>query len=353
MNVNARINYTHSQRKTNGSISKHNNTLIEATRQFSILSRPSAHEIIIFKELFYELINRLEPHDRRVISAMLARCHFTPRAIALYFSQDDLAIAAPFLLFSPVLGERDLLAISDKMGEEYKNVILKRQLPVDSRIIDRLNGVTKPEIEEEKPASIAEYDASQEWLSGEEILALAGIGGRMGRSEGIQRKSISARSQDQSIEINDIRKLQSFARIQNFQAMADLIEEFCGLKSEDSIKLLRKSKKDELVYLVKALGIQAPHDLQLMLMLAPETGRDIATYREVKTLLADLDIGVCRMIFNEIGANFEMKSKTAAISRPSDQFNSAARLRREGFGNKKSEAELPVDQTIQFQKLAV
>ena len=101
--------------------------LVDATRDFTAKERPSNRDITAYKEMFYQWIDRILPADRRLLSTLLARSVFTPRAVAIYLATDTLDIAIPFLLYSPVLNELDLRNISEKKGQRHADVIARRQ----------------------------------------------------------------------------------------------------------------------------------------------------------------------------------------------------------------------------------
>jgi len=52
--------------------------------------------------------------------------------------------------------------------------------------------------------------------------------------------------------------------------------------------------------------VPSPHDIQMAMMAVPRIGRGIESYRHAKKTLGELDAGICRMIFNQIGARFDL-----------------------------------------------
>ena len=314
--------------------SSHAKILVDSTREFSLIARPDRKDVERYKELFYQLVDRLEKADRRLISAMLARSAYAPRAVALYLGQDALEVAAPFLLFSPVLNDLDLRAIAARKGKIYADVIKKRQLPMEPFTAQKLDeapldGTTLEVREKLPPEPLKEVSKSGESKSntstGDEIVALAGIGGRLGKKtpEAVATPSgiVNASKPRNNFKLpkKEMRALLCAARQQNRRTFAQLVEGLCGLDGAATEKLLCKASGDEVLYLIKALGVPAPHDIQMALMTAPRIGRSIENYRHAKKLLGDLDAGICRMIFNEIGARFDLgvpnQSKTEALTR--------------------------------------
>jgi len=104
----------------------------------------------------------------------------------------------------------------------------------------------------------------------------------------------------------ECRELLQAARNQDRHCFADLVEKLCGLEPEATLKLLASSAGEEPLYLIRALGVTPPHDLQMALMIQPRFGRSIENYRSAKKTLSELNPGICRIIFNEIGAGFDL-----------------------------------------------
>lgn len=317
--------------------------LIDATRDFGNLRRPSGEQITQYKELFYQLVDKLNADQRRMVSAMLARLAFTPRAVALYFAQDKTEIAAPFLLFSTVLGDMDLRAIAKKKGKSHAAIIAKRQLETDEFTQTTLDAVINaPEVPDLTQAEeLPEQEVRKEkWLAGDEIVALAGVGGRLGRHGKAKPSRTSPPPQKRSrltqhLPARETRHLLSLARKRDFTGIADFVQELCDLEASATLRLLQAPAGQEVVYLIKALGMTSPHDIQFLLMACPTIGRRIEHYQETKKLLGELDGGICRMIFNEIGARFEIAGHpaqhTTDSANGSGGFQEAARRRRESF----------------------
>ncbi len=361
-----------SSRSSPDQTSKSSKILLESTRNFGCVQRPSRKEIDQYKELFYQLIERVSASDKRLISAMLARGVFTPRPVALYLAQDKPDVAAPFLLYSPVLGDLDLRAIAKKKGAEHAAIVAKRRLPMDSytkSILDEVISTPVSSIQEtvepeiiETVLSPIEPTTGPKWLEGEEIVALASIGGRLGRREKTENQqhwsSVEAVSQtsifkpDLNLPKTETRKLLQLARQRKTGELATYIQELCGLEAEAILKLV-SSQQTELTYLVKALGVSAPHDIQLLMMLSPKIGRDFATYRDTKTLLTELDTGICRMIFNEIGARFDIGSNERIRpvgQNPESGFNEAIQRRRDSLERAPAAKEQPASGRFTFEQ---
>jgi len=298
---------------------RHTDILIDATRQFSLAKRPPREEIDRYKELFYQLIDRLEIANRRLISAMLARSSYAPRAVALYMAQDALEVAAPFLLFSPVLTDLDLRAIAGKRGKIYADLISKRQIPMEPFTARKLRETPVSGNHEASPtATESPKPLSKEpsaWQPQSEILDMAATGGRLGRnkSSATEPKGLSEGAPKRPLPFKlprrECRELMQLARNQDREGFAQAVELLIGLEAKAVLKLLKTETGEEPLYLIKALGVVPPHDLQMALMIQPRFGRTLENYHSAKRTLGALDPGICRIIFNEIGARFDVDDK--------------------------------------------
>ena len=389
--------------------------LVDATRDLTNNPRPSARQIEAYKELFYQLADRLLPADRRLISTLVARSAFTPRAVALYLAQDTLDVAIPCLLYSPVLQDLDLKEIARKMGAAHRDVIAKRTIPplqmsdlqdktepveevaeatseAEALPAEWMESVEMPAIvsssihqpslfartptqaslieeaaQETETAATRETDGwadghadgkadqstieategEAEWLDGEEIVALASAGGRLGRQKPAIQEAIapedasaappeSRRKHLDLLPARETRHLLALARSQNRKALVRKLGDLSGLGRNTVATLLRKTTGDEIVYLVRALNPGRRQELKLLLMVAPRYGRSPDAYRGARDLLGQLDTGICRMIFNQVGAAFPLPELETIGQRgiePDTEFARAARYRREEIGH--------------------
>lgn len=417
---------------------KSSSILLESTRQFCEIKRPSLEDISAYKAFFYQFIDTLPDTDKRQVAAILARNPFTPRPIGLYLAMDKIDVAAPFLLFSPILKELDLNAISRKMGETYAQVINRRDegnkiLGVNEANLESSTGVlndrvsfnaataskdvakddvilkidpsdnaalitrplteaikkstleeveeislisvepknaklktpmgatgkvdTNEEAKEETKSNVStsfkyreiEYisavnsgtnESKDAWLSSEEIVALASVGGKLGKkkdpvvkNENIKsRTSLKATTNDKLLNRIEIATLIKQARAVDHKGFSQTVSGICGLSNEFVLNIINKKAGDQLLYLIKALDVPSPKDLQLLLMLAPKHGRGIDKYMEAKKQFAEMNVGICRMIFNEVGAKFEIPGAPSPVriegKRQDENFSHSVKMRR-------------------------
>ena len=108
--------------------------LVDQVEQFSLLGRPGPEDISRLKEFFYALIGKTDKQQRRKVSVTLARCIYAPRTILIFLALEEIDIASPILLFSPVLKDEDLLNIIGKSSLDHARVIARRDKIGDSVI---------------------------------------------------------------------------------------------------------------------------------------------------------------------------------------------------------------------------
>lgn len=411
---------------------KSSSILLESTRQFCEIKRPTIEDISNYKAFFYQFIDTLPNTDKRQVAAILARNPFTPRPVGLYLAMDKLEVAAPFLLFSPILKEMDLNAISRKMGAEYNAVIKRRDdgnkilgvneaniesstgilndrvsfknkvvldmepsdnlalipngisridikssleqlevIPAEAKFLQEIKveiapavnltsnisdpiSSTKTIIKDTNDEPIASDSVAtkveiissdkgasdDEWLSSDEIVALASVGGKLGKYTSRKQVSKSIEFQDRAqkhvkrkplTQIN-VRTLIRQARAVDHNGFSQTVSMASGLSAERVMGLINKKQGDELLYLIKAMDVPAPKDLQLLLMLSPRHGRGIEMYMSAKKQFSELNVGVCRMIFNEVGASFEIPGAPKAVhiegTRQDENFSHSVKMRR-------------------------
>ncbi|MEC9342322.1 MAG: hypothetical protein VYD64_00615, partial [Pseudomonadota bacterium] len=89
--------------------------LLDAASGFCSLARPRNEDTAVFREFFSPLIGACASAARRSLAAMIAPNAYVPRSVVFYLALDELEVAAPILLLSPVLKEADLVALARKL----------------------------------------------------------------------------------------------------------------------------------------------------------------------------------------------------------------------------------------------
>ncbi len=341
--------------------------LVEAAQQFALLGRPDQSEISAFKELFFSLIFKLSQDSKRQLSTALARSAFTPRTIAVFFSMESIEVAAPMLLFSPVLSDWHLNAILRKCPISHYRVIARRTdlqhstvknllLGEDPReltrtllrknpniaenvaICDLLNmpvELVRKEFKElakteEKSTKFSktteEAVAPDEMPNSElgnsqlietnpgdvqlELLELANKGGRIS-SLGKHVSEILTNNRPEVLE----KQLLDCARKGNKRGFAQIIQDVCELPAGKTLDILERQDAGSLAGIFCALKFSRTIASQLLLLLNRNIGRDVTVFREVTKKFVELDIDYCRSALIDMGARFESRELPLPESR--------------------------------------
>lgn len=324
--------------------------LTDAARQFNELERPSQTDISLFKELFYQLVEGCEPSHRRQLSALLARNDYLPRQIAVFLAIDDYDIAAPVLLFSPVLNEADLVLLAQRLPEKHRAVVCRRETltPAAVRALVKHGGkpcslqleknpkvqsnpdlfqalsgkgpvsmnetVSKAFAKERKTREVVEIAGSSVDIPPQptketadsirsELVSLAGAGGRLGSKSNPSRSTGSENHTPRAVPLH--RRLLGPARKRNPAAIAAVIAGQCGLPTATVKGLLEHGGTDNVIVLFKGLGIDIQNAMQLMLLMDGDNLSNSAAYDRVRSAYRNVDAGECRSFLRSLGATLE------------------------------------------------
>ena len=312
--------------------------LIDSAEQFAMLARPANKDIRKFKELFYTLIFQSDSAVRKKLVTVLCRNHYVPRTIALFFAMDDISIASPMLLFSPVLSSTDLNTLVKRNQLTHSRVIARR-CDLDVSTVKVLLGTNDQQglirTLLNKNVSLANNQAVQDLLklpasafkpAGEEIkpqditvsvledelpklaessknataklVDLANKGGRITA----QRKNLSGFYAETTEQFE--KQLLDSARKGNHEALGYSIESFCDLKMEKTLDIITKQDAGMLACLFSAMGISKMASSQLLLLLNKQVGGSITVFRKVMAEFDQLHRSECQALFEYMGAKF-------------------------------------------------
>ncbi len=346
--------------------------LLDATRHFASLTRPTRENVLAYKEFFYQFIASTAKPDRRTMSATLAGLSSCPRPIALYFSLDDEDIAAPMLLFSPVLNEADLCRFARRLKPRQLQILCRRRdlteatakalveaggdscrialmanpqtagfasvRPVGAKHeaaaanVDTTPALGARQISTpvaETSAVAAAHLAAIDTAT-RQLLDLAGRSGRLAKTTQVKA--------DGSQEIPFPRRLIEAARRRDRVALLQTISQKTGIRSETIAGLIDDPQFETLAVLMKGLEIDPVSANQLFLLLRPETGRDRARFTAATGLFKRLDPKTCTDFLTTL-RNQEIA--TPADPAPSKFSEAVAARRREFSADRKVEPSLP------------
>ena len=310
-------------------------TLVRAAEHFAMLDRPTSEEIFRFKELFYALSLKSSASERLRIANTLARGNYTPRSIALFYAMDDVSIASSTLLFSPVLNERDLVAIIQKCGFLHAEFIACRN-NIDAGVIREilkiddenrtlfaalkenlsLSGKTVQALSQEqqeidnKPLPSANplafageviADPLKAKDANDQLVKLAGKGGKLG-----QMPKLTKLQEAKIAERAGLGKvLLTHARNKNYEAFAFEIKKTIGLPIETSRTILQQRDTGKTATILKALNIKQLECMKILLLLNPVLGEDVVRFRKVTRQFEMLEQQKCIDYLRTIGADAE------------------------------------------------
>ncbi len=340
----------------------------EAARNFCAIARPTQHDVTMFRELFYQLVDGSDKAERRVLAASLARNVYTPRTILLYLAMDEYDIAAPVLLFSDALNEVDIKNLAIRLGQQSLEILCRRTsltanaacsliaaggnrcreilaknaaLKDDAEMQALLAGIEPQDIEEViaetrvghletvaansrieveaepqtveaepemEPAAAVQIEpapvAREESLK-EKLTALAARGGRLGRDAA--REAAPAFDPAKPLEQQLVRA----ARAGDREFIASALEDWCEMPAQVSRAILSKGGARELIVFSKGIGLTDLGTIQCLLQLDAQIARNIVAYNEAKAMLGGLDVAACRRFVESLGANI-----TQPVSQP-------------------------------------
>lgn len=136
--------------------------LMATVTSFESLAHPVRSELRQFAELFKPLFCASSEEARREAVAALSRCATVPPAVAFFIASQPIAIAAPFLTFSPCLSDETLIAVARMQGSEHARAIARRE-NLAPGVIDALVGLRHdrnlrraPDATEAAPSAMAD-----------------------------------------------------------------------------------------------------------------------------------------------------------------------------------------------------
>ncbi len=337
--------------------------LIEASVQFGSKLRPTEKQVNIFKELFFNLIFKADASAKRKLSTALARSHYTPRTIAIFFSMEEIEISAPMLLFSPVLRERDLNAVIEKTTISHLRVIARRtsletstvrkllsrdddqelvrkllkknaSLQQNQEAIDLLSLPssafqieTPEEVGAEQPTIRTEddFDQPEAKPTHQKLFEIANIGGRLAR-----KRHSTVQSYVGSSELFE-KQLLECARKGNHASFAQTVENACALDASAIVDIIERQDAGMLASLLRAMHISKTVSCQILLLLNRDIGRNVTVFRAVSQKFDELRRSECQAIFERLGAQFTDRAATPAEQPLAEDFNKVLHNRRDSI----------------------
>ena len=341
--------------------------LLEAASNFCALARPTSRDISVFREFFTQLIDACGSSERRALAATIANNAYVPRSIVLYLALDELEVAAPILLLSPVLKEADIIALARKLvpahllvlcrrddltpssgvsllahgGRNVAEQLAKNAFTAKSRPAGQAQPAPSKPVEHAQPEIAEVTERAGPTATEKKLLELAARGGRLGVNKTPRQKAPSAPQgsephfgqtppPDQAPLFGAAmtQQLIHTARTGDRKAVAEQIAHQIGHPAGAVYNLLSGDAVETLCALLKGLGIDDVSASQLVLLLRPAVGRSREEMAAAVRYYRRLDEQTCRRFletFNGGGTRDEASART----RPTDLVAAIAERRSE------------------------
>ena len=353
--------------------------LVDQVEQFSLLGRPGPEDISRLKEFFYALIGKTDKQQRRKVSVTLARCIYAPRTILIFLALEEIDIASPILLFSPVLKDEDLLNIIGKSSLDHARVIARRDKIGDSvirslkrkddekntilKILEHNSTLRKKNLDNqktehkpfaaEKSQSTASNHVSVSKPSAEvakpsrelkdisdNLLSLANTGGKIRRASHTETAVVSVK-QDREFE----KELVSKAREWQPANLCRYLSLRSGLKTETILNYVENRDVGAFASLMSVLGVQKVTAGRVLLLLFPQIGQNQAVFSRVLMQYEKLDTRKAREYFVSLEPKFGHRNTSTNTDPQSGTLSKLLEGRRRSMqeAHEKTEIQIPAD----------
>ncbi|MGI9351973.1 MAG: DUF2336 domain-containing protein [Rhizobiaceae bacterium] len=354
------------------SLSGKNNALVDQAEQFSLLKRPGADEVSKLREFFYALVGKTGKEQRRRVSIALARCVYTPRAILIFLALDEIDIASPILLFSPVLKDSDLLNILEKAQLDHARVIARRDnigdkvirslmqmddekltikkiMEQNKTLKSNLRKTDKSGNNDDKPNQITPALSSSATLGvskpkipepskalkeiSENLLSLANTGGKI-------RKDPRPRTDRHSIEHDENfeQKLIALAREWRPSGLCRFLSLNCGLKANTILGYVENKDVGKFASLLSVLGVKKVAAGRVLLLQFPQIGQNKTVFSNVLERYEKLDTCKALQYFTSLEPEFGITNENSGNDPQSETLGRLLEGRRRSIqdSNKKT-----------------
>jgi len=345
--------------------SRNQSSLVDLSKGFALLSRPSQRDISLFQEQFYTLILNTTSVERKEVAQTISTSAYTPKPLIIFMAMQEIAIAQSPLLYSPVLQPTDLNLIiekssteqakiiarrsnldvtnvkallkQDNVAEQIKTILLKNEAILEnSEILAILENThlsdgwdtAEQEITNVQSLNITQVKRSKPSKDlSETLLNLANRGGKL-RRKPVGKPVKSAQSVITLSQMES--QLLANMREKNLKSFATSIQHFCGLKKQITFQILKKQDAGMLATLLRALEITDISAARLLLMANLDIGRNAQIFKVVMDKYKNLDYSECISYYEKLGADFSHSHFKKAQHIPTTRYalSLAARARR-------------------------
>ncbi|KAB0679963.1 hypothetical protein [Aureimonas leprariae] len=301
--------------------------VLAAVADYAALERPSAAQSRDFGRLVAPLYDRTAAETRRRLAAALSPSPALPRVLVEKLLAEPAAVAAPFLLASPLLTPEDLAALAVRRDPGLKKILKARnappksEKPATSRRRKTVSPATAPDaaapvaprrlssarqtallsagtpepapsLANLAPAVAASLPTVPEPQSAEEALALLRKLVLSGRPRAAARVPAPAPSPAARTD------LMGFALARDAEGFHSLLANKLLLGPEALATIRADRSGRELAAALKATGAERADALTMLMMLNEELGSDVAAFETMGAFYGSLDASECAARFD-------------------------------------------------------
>ncbi|MFZ1813232.1 MAG: DUF2336 domain-containing protein [Rhizobiaceae bacterium] len=352
----------------------------QAVRDFCELERPLQRDLATFKELFYQFVEGCTLTERRSLAASLATNPNIPRTIIFYFALDQVEVAAPVLLFSPIVNEADIASLARRCSVAHLRILARREdlTPAAANLLKKAGGPTVAEIlarnhalqptppaeaiqpeqdtareteqvtrvaavkPEETPSAERRESHASDGNTRQKLLELAGRGGRLGAARSRDNQEQTLKEKREQIEVG--KQLLLLVRTGGVDSFVEGASIHTSISPDIIRAMIDKLDGQSLAVLLKGMGVDSLEASQLFLRLVAPAGRSMEAYTRMRNLYDRLAEERCKMTVRALAGTLKFEQLEAITSDTSRRLREAANERRASFGTERGGA--PADQRM-------
>ena len=296
--------------------------LLDATKQFCIRINNKQSDKDQYVKLFYSLVGHTDFATRKTISSVLARYCYTPRSIAYYLAMEETEIAAPFLLISPVLWERDLIQLIKKLNTSSLTIIARRaditgkiakelisredksvcnmllqnrSLKIDKQMKIELDVILSGD------SNIVQNNTAPEEArenARNELLKLAGAIGKFGRKNKLPVQKPKEKPTEQPFA----EQMLKLAELKEVHKIASAIASRIEISVDNTSKLLSHENGTSLIIFLKGLNFSRSQASRLLLLVNKQVARNITEFTNSMKQFDRFSVVQCQDMMRNLGA---------------------------------------------------
>jgi uncharacterized protein (DUF2336 family) len=297
---------------------KRDAALLRATTELFMLDViHDRDELRRFEELATHLLPKVTAAERAPLAERLAACADAPVAVVRLLARDAIAVAAPILRHSPVLGPIDLLGVIASTGVEHHRLIARRtELPIevvhalrltgDAEIIARLGEAVPLSTHERsvekaltpaQPNGVYQSNRLDPWrfLALDRSARLRLIADIAAHPPALPHASNPTRLDRAFRSILGAAQIVGYARGGQLGAIIAALSESLGLPASLATAAINDQSGELLAVMLKALRLDDTQARQIFLLASP-SGRDVKGFFPLSDLFSGMEPSVAETL---------------------------------------------------------